>query len=129
MLLSVNPILSNSLFRQEFTYYKQTQTLNATTGKFSFVNTTPVAGHGSVQPCERTELHSIMNTIAGGQNITDAIIIFTKEPLVAGTIGSPSGSGHFVNYNGLEWLVVDVETFTKHGHVEAIAVRLAGQNG
>lgn len=129
MLLSVNYALDRPEFRQEFTYHTQTQTLNETTGKVTLANSTPVAGHGSVQPCERTELHALMSAIAGGQDITEAIIIFTKAPLVAGRIGSPSSSGHFVTYRNLQWLVVDVEVFTPHGHVEAIAVRTGGQNG
>ncbi len=128
-LVNVNYAIRMPAYAQEFSYYTKTQTLDDETGLVSFVDSEEVSAVGSIQPCEKTEKHALMETIRGGQDIREAIIIFTDVRLICGTIGDPSSSGHFIKYRDLEWIVVDVEDYSPHGHVEAIAVRLNNQDG
>jgi hypothetical protein len=121
-LLNVSSILRNPAFRIDFTFFSRVNTLDENTGLFSFVDGAKIPAFGSIQPVEREEIHTLMKTIRGGEAIRDAIIIFTASPLVVGVIGNPSQSGSFVQHDGKDWLVVEMESYKQHGHVEAIAV-------
>ena len=127
-LLTASSAIGLPDFNQPYTYRTRSRTLNSTTGYFDTVEGAPVDASGSIQPVEREELHNIMANVEGGLRIKEAIIIYTTEVLTSGELGSPSFSGAIVTYRGLDWLVVDVEDYSPHGHVEAIAVRIDGQN-
>jgi len=128
LLNSADQILSNQAFKVEFTYYEKTYELNETTGYYSETNSDIITAFGSIQPVEREEIHEVMQNVIGGQAIRGAIIIYTQACLTAGKLGNTPSGGSIVQYKGLDWVVVDVESYELNGHVEAIAVRFDGQN-
>jgi hypothetical protein len=127
-LLNPSPIINSLQFSQPFSYREKTNTLNQDTGYFESTYSDPIDATGSIQPVEREELHEVMATVMAGQAVKEAIIIYTQAPLGVGELGDPSNGGSIVSYRNLEWLCVDVENYLPHGHVEAIAVRIDGQN-
>lgn len=111
-------------FAQPFVYWTPVGGYNSETGLWEEGAVVENQATGSIQPVSRTALHELADLGITGIKPSKAIIIYTNAPLVA---FEDNCAGSIVRYNGLEWKVIDIEDFSAHGHIEAIAVRVDNQ--
>lgn len=127
-LINASGVLSDPLYRQDFTYHNSDGEYDPDSGLWSETEGSIVNAYGSIQPVIRTELHELLEMLGGGVRIKSAILIFTTFDLIAAKNGDINGKGSVVQYDGLDWKVVDIQDYSPHGHKEVIAVRIDGQN-
>ena len=111
-------------FSQSFVYWTPVGEYDPNTGLWEEGAVVEQQATGSIQPVSRTQLHELSDLGITGIRPSNAIIIYTNAPLVA---FEDNVAGSIVRYDGIEWKVVDIEDYSPHGHIEAIAVRKDNQ--
>ena len=122
-LLNNSRILSSPSFRQAYTYVQKTGHFDTVTGEWVDDLEETFSGSGSVQPLTGRALAQVRNRFEGGQRITEAFKIYTKDPFIAGDIVTGE-KGTILFLDGKEFQVVEATRFGAHGHTKAIAVKL-----
>lgn len=93
---------------------------DAETGRWTAAETSVVSVQAAVQPMSPKDVA----LLAEGEETTEAIVIFTREPLVASDIQAQVQSDE-VEWSGRRYKVLKVEDWTSQaGYAKAIAMRI-----
>jgi len=131
-IISARRMMRNGLLTESIVIRQEAAGGRNTFGEYVPGATGDTPYDASVEPLTLADGNEVRQILPAGNRITDSIRVFvaTTDDNVAKAlrVGTNQTNADIVIYDGLEYIIVDVTDFARHGHLNIVAVRLGGQD-
>lgn len=129
---SARRTLNNPLFTEPVVLNRESTGSRNEWGEYVPGAITSTDHNSSVEPLTTQDGQEIRQILPEGNRISDMkrfFIATTDEDIAKSLrVGTNQTNADTVTYNGLDWIIVKVTDFARHGHLNIVAVRLDGQD-
>ena len=131
-ITSARRVLNNPLFVETVVIRREATGSRNEWGEYVAGAEQSTTYNASVEPLTASDAVEVRQIVPEANRITDTIRVFvaTTDDNIAKSlrVGTNQTNADTIEYAGLDYIIVRVTDFARHGHLNIVAVRLEGQN-